>query len=194
MCEEIKHIKQDLRAMMNGVASAAMRSSADYRVNFGVELPRLCEMADAIRQDKDAVALHPLAQQLWKENVRECRILALMLQPSETYDEELCDIWVAQIHTPELAQIASLYLFRRLPFALSKSFEWIATDIPSSSNEQPVFPICGYATLFHLHRLSPLDDRSLQEIADQISATQTDSLFLSKLIFQWTNILRPNKY
>ena len=39
----VRLIKSELRAMMNGVASATMRNSgmtADYRVNFGVELPR----------------------------------------------------------------------------------------------------------------------------------------------------------
>jgi len=188
--EEIKHIKQELRSVMNGVASAAMRSSADYRVNFGVELPRLCEMADDIRKDKDAVALHPLSQQLWKENVRECRILALMLQPVQTYDEELCDIWVSQIHTPELAQIAALHLFSRLPFALPKALEWIATDVTIHGD---ILPICGYATLLHLNRISPLDERTIQEVDDQVSATVAESLSLKKLIFQWTNIFRPKK-
>ena len=50
----IKQIKQELRAMMNGVASAAMRKAgltADYRVNFGVELPRLKNLLDEIRTE-----------------------------------------------------------------------------------------------------------------------------------------------
>lgn len=190
MNNEIRNIKQDLRAVMNGVASAAMRSSADYRVSFGVELPRLTEMAADIRRDKDATALHVLAQALWKENVRECRILALMLQPAETYDEELCDVWVSQIHTPELAQIAALHLFSRLPFALPKALEWIAVEVTTFGD---ILPVCGYSTLLHLNRIKRLDLRTIQEVDDQAAATETGSLFLRKLIYQWTNILRPRK-
>ena len=62
---KIEDIKKDLRANMNGVASAAMRSTPDYRVNFGVELPRLQSLANEYGKD------HELAQALWKESVRE---------------------------------------------------------------------------------------------------------------------------
>ena len=50
--ELIRQIKADVRAGMNGVAAAAMRDAgmtADYRVNFGVELPRLQELAGQVR-------------------------------------------------------------------------------------------------------------------------------------------------
>lgn len=172
--------------MMNGVASAAMRSSADYRVNFGVELPRLSDMAAGISQDKDVTYLHSLAQELWKENVRECRILATMLEPTDVFDEELCDIWVSQIHTAELAQIAALHLFSRLPYALPKSLEWIA----DSEGQMVTRSICGFTTLLHLNRCIPLDTRTIHEVDDQASAIVTDNLFLKKLIYQWTNIPR----
>ena len=93
---------------MNGVASAAMRQTADYRVNWGVELPRLQALAAEYGKN------HDLAQALWKESVRECKILAAMVQPVETFDEELAEIWIENIHTAEMAQIAGLYLFQYL--------------------------------------------------------------------------------
>ena len=95
----ITDIKKELRSCMNGVASAAMRQTEDYRVNFGVELPRLHELSKAFEPD------HQLAQTLWKERVRECRILATILMPAADFDEELCDIWVEDIRTAEMAQI-----------------------------------------------------------------------------------------
>ena len=44
--EQIREIKQQLRSLMNGAASASMREKGlNYKVNFGVELPRLKQLA-----------------------------------------------------------------------------------------------------------------------------------------------------
>ena len=45
----VRHVKRSLRGMMNGPVSASMRSKGQtYKVNFGVELPRLREMAEEL--------------------------------------------------------------------------------------------------------------------------------------------------
>ena len=78
--EIIKDIKGQFRLFMNGVVSQSMREKGlDYKLNFGIELPRLKEIA--ARYEKN----HDVAQALWKENIRECKILAGMLQPVETF-------------------------------------------------------------------------------------------------------------
>ena len=72
--ETIKDIKGQFRLFMNGVVSQSMREKGlDYKLNFGIELPRLKEIA--ARYEKN----HEVAQTLWKENIRECKILAGML-------------------------------------------------------------------------------------------------------------------
>ena len=44
--EQIREIKKNLRGVMNGPVSQSMREKGlAYKVNFGVELPRLREMA-----------------------------------------------------------------------------------------------------------------------------------------------------
>ena len=78
MQEKIREIKQSFRLMMNGTASRSMREKgADYKLNWGVSLPDLQKMADEIGKDYD------LAIALWKEDVRECKILATMVMPTE---------------------------------------------------------------------------------------------------------------
>ena len=73
---QLKEIKTQLRMAMNGTASASMREKGlAYKLNFGVELPRLKQIAAQYEKN------HELAQALWKENIRECKILAGMLQP-----------------------------------------------------------------------------------------------------------------
>lgn len=165
---KIDEIKRELRSMMNGVASAAMRNAgmtADYRVNFGVELPRLQTLADEIRASEADEALPALAQSLWKESVRECRILATMLYPHDRFDRELATVWAADIRSVELAQIAALYLFSHIREASSQAFQWIAS-------ESEMLQILGYHTLMHIMRRAALSERSVMELCDQASAAR----------------------
>ena len=187
--QRIRAIKADLRAMMNGVASAAMREAGfaqDYRVNFGVELPRLKEMAEELRHEMAeeqaekqteqpaAGSLHsslssllsPLSQALWHERVRECRILALLLYPAERMETDLAQEWAADIRQVELAQLAALLLFSHIPDAGECAFQWIASS-------EDIRQILGYYTLVHLLRQHPLAPRSQQELADQANTALT---------------------
>ncbi len=123
MEETLQRLKADFRAHMNGVASARMREAGlAYHVNFGIELPRLQEIA------KDYEPDHELAQQLWMENVRESKIVAALLMPTERFSPELAELWAEQIPNAEIAQTTTLYLFSRLPFASQLIFPWIASD------------------------------------------------------------------
>ena len=185
--QRIRTIKADLRAMMNGVASAAMREAGltqDYRVNFGVELPRLKEMAEELRHElaeeqaenptEQPAAGHSslssllssLSQTLWHERVRECRILALLLYPAERMEADLAQEWAADIRQVELAQLAALLLFSHIPDAGHCAFQWIASS-------EDIRQILGYYTLVHLLRQHPLAPRSQQELADQAATALT---------------------
>lgn len=171
MRDTINGIKAELRTMMNGVAAAAMRQAGltqDYRVNFGVEVPRLMDLAAELRA-QHAGELPQLAQALWQESVRECRILALLLMPAEDFPADLAEEWKGGIRQVELAQLAALHLFSRMASATDCAFSWIgaADDISQ---------ITGYYTLAHVLRTHTLSERSRQELADQIdSALQSDN-------------------
>ena len=162
--ETIKEIKAQFRLFMNGVASQSMREKGlNYKLNFGIELPRLKEIS--LQYEKN----HSLAGELWKENIRECKILATLLQPVETFLPEIADIWVEDIHQPELAEVASMNLFQHLPYASTKAFQWIA-------DEREYFQVCGYLTLARLFmRGGYLNERAENEFLDQATATLTDS-------------------
>ena len=96
--EQLKDIKTQLRLSMNGAVSQSMREKGlVYKLNFGVELPRIKMIAEGYEKN------HDLAQALWKEEIRECKILAGMLQPIETFYPEIADIWVENIRNIEIA-------------------------------------------------------------------------------------------
>src|SRR3712207_8951673 len=81
--EQLKEIKTQLRLSMNGAVSQSMREKGlTYKLNFGVELPRIKAIAAGYEKS------HDLAQALWKEDIRECKILAGMLQPIDTLDRK----------------------------------------------------------------------------------------------------------
>ncbi len=108
----VKEIKQSFRLLMNGVAAQSMREKGvDYYINWGASLPHLREMAAEYTPD------HTLALELWKENVRECKILATMLMPHDTLSLDIAMLWVEQTRTQEIAEIATMNLYQHLPYA-----------------------------------------------------------------------------
>jgi hypothetical protein len=170
--EQIQNIKQQLRSVMNGVAAASMREKgAGYRLNFGVELPRLKEIAADFPKD------HALAQALWKEEVRECKILATLLQPIDTFDSDFVDLWMETMPSVEVMQYAVMHLFQYLPCASEKAFEWMAS-------ESELYQTAAYTLLGRLFMQgAEMSERSEQEFVDQaIAAWKIDNLALKKAI------------
>ena len=108
--EQLKDIKTQLRLSMNGAVSQSMREKGlVYKLNFGVELPRIKMIAEGYEKN------HGLAQALWKEDIRECKIMAGMLQPIDTFYPEIADIWVESIRNIEIAELTCMNLFQHLP-------------------------------------------------------------------------------
>ena len=166
----IQDIKKELRANMNGVASARMREAGlGYHVNFGIELPRLREIA------REFTPSHEVAQQLWHENVRESKILAGILMPVERFFPELADVWVEQIPNAEIAQMTVMNLFARLPYAAEKAFEWMAS-------QRELTQLCGLLLITRLlMQGTELNERSQEELLDQAqSLLDSPSLHVRK--------------
>lgn len=174
----ISDIKKELRANMNGVASAHARQTEDYRVNWGVELPRVAKIADEIAKNEDfpqeKEGQRALAQTLWNESVRECKILACMLMPTEAFAEEVCDIWAESIRTDEIATMFCLYLMPRLPYASVKAYQWMAS-------EERMLQNCGFLTLCHLMRKYELSPDAQEEFLDQAGASLDNRYALKAL-------------
>ena len=151
----LRQVKQDLRSMMNGPVSQSLRQKGlRYKVNFGVELPRLQDYAATLPHT------YTLAAALWKEDIRECRLLAGMLIPREEFPDDLADLWAEQIRFPEEADSTVFHLLQHLPYASEKAFRWMAA-------EQPLQRYLGFALLTRLFmRGLRLTTRDAQEFLD----------------------------
>ncbi len=170
IAEQVQEIKGQFRYFMNGTTSQLMREKGlVYRVNFGLEYPRIKEIAG--RYEKN----HHLAQALWKEDIREAKILATLLQPYETFYPEIADIWVESIFNIEIAEQACMNLFQYLDYAPAKAFEWLADD------REYVQP-CGFMVVaWLLKKGREMNERAVNELIDQaISAIHSTSYASSK--------------
>ena len=171
MHETIRQIKAQLRLFMNGVLSQSLREKGlQYRLIFGVELPRLKEIAAGYEPN------HDLAQALWKEDIRECKILAACLQPADTFAPELADYWMESVRNTELADYLCMLLLRRLPYASQKAFQWMAS---TERMEQ----YTGFRLIAHLFALhgTEMNERSRDEFLDQAhTALQGDDLLVKQ--------------
>ena len=157
--EQIKDIKQELRRFMNGAVSASMREKGlQYKVNFGVEYPRLKQMAAGMEKN------HRLAGELWKEDVRESKILAGLLQPLDSFYPEIADIWVEDVRTMEVAELTVMNLFQYLPYAPQLAFQWLTV-------EDEYRQVCGYLMIARLlSQRGDMDERTENEFLDQAVA------------------------
>lgn len=163
--ETIKDIKSKFRLFMNGMVSQSMREKGmEYKLNFGIEYPRIKEIAAGYEPD------HELAQALWKENIRECKILASLLQPADTFYPEIADIWIEGMDYPELAEYTVMNLFQRLPYASEVVFRWMA-------DEREMFQLCGFLLMARLlMKGEKLNERAEAEFLDQAcTAVEGDS-------------------
>ena len=181
--EQVKEIKQSFRQMMDGAVAKSMRDKGlDYHLNWGATLPRLRAMADELEAkspEPKAKNLYPLAIALWKENVRECKILATMLMPPEEMLPEVCDIWMEQVEEQEIAEQAAFNLWQHLPYAPEKAYQWIASD-------KEFYQLCGFHVLSRLfmNGQEP-NERGINEFLDQaLSALQGSFMSVRKAALQ----------
>ena len=152
----VRTIKQSFRLLMNGVTAQSMRDKGvQYKLNWGASLLHLREMAAEYEKDYD------LAIALWKEPIRECKILAGLLQPVDTFLPEIADIWIDTMPTVEIAELTSMNLFQHLPYAPAKAFRWIA-------DERELAQVCGFLTIARLlQKKGDMEDRVANEFLDQ---------------------------
>lgn len=153
---KIKELKRGFRLVMNGPASQSMREKGlDYRLNWGVPFMQLKQMAADLPHDYD------LAIALWKEDIRECKILATLLMPHDKMPEEVAEIWMEQTHSQEMAEMQAFNLYQYVSYAPKLAYRWMALD-------DTVKEICAYDILGRLFmKGQEPNERGINEFIDQ---------------------------
>lgn len=154
--DKIRDLKRSFRLVMNGPASTSMREKGvDYKLNWGVPFMQLKSMAKELPHDYD------FAIALWKEDIRECKILATLCMPADKMPEEVADIWMEQTHSQEMAEMQAFNLYQNVDYAPKIAYRWMASD-------NPLYEICAYDILGRLFmKGQEPNERGINEFLDQ---------------------------
>lgn len=172
--EKLKEIKQSFRLIMNGITAQSMRQKGVcYHLNWGASLADLETMSREYGKD------YNLALALWKENIRECKLMATMTMPVEQFISELAMQWLKQADTLELIEAITFRLTPYMPDAVAFATKLI-------NNDSSLLKIAGCHTLSKFFMLfakssqKTIIDPSLVLRLQSIMDCQDESLTLRK--------------
>ena len=118
---------------MNGVISTSMRQRGmNYKLIFGVPIPEIKHIAAAHEPDAE------LARALWKEDVREMKILATLLFPAGSMTQEEALAWMREIPYPEIAEQCCNILFPTVEQPDQLALKFLA------DKKSPFGRMCGF--------------------------------------------------
>ncbi len=157
--QKLMQIKRSFRLLMNGPTSQSMtQKGVGYKINWGVPFIELKKMAEEYGKDYD------LAIELWKENIRECKILATLIMPAEKMLAEIADLWMEQVENQEMAEMLAFNLLQHVSYAPVLAFQWMASD-------KPFYQIAGFQILARLFaKGQEANERGINEFLDQAAA------------------------
>lgn len=157
--QKLMEIKRSFRLLMNGPGSQSMRDKGlGYKINWGVPFTELRKMAEEYGKDYD------LAIELWKEDIRECKILATLIMPAEKMLAEITDLWMEQVTNQELVEMLVFNLLQNVEYAPVIAYQWIASD-------KPLYEMAGFHLLSRLFaKGQEPNERGINEFLDQAAA------------------------
>lgn len=164
--QKLMQIKRSFRLLMNGPTSQSMSAKGvGYKINWGVPFIELKKMATEYGKD------YSLAIELWKEDIRECKILATLIMPAEKMLAEITDIWMEQVKSQEMAEMLAFNLLQYVTYAPVIAYQWIASD-------KPLYQIAGFQLLARLFANGQeANERGINEFLDQAAtALQGDNM------------------
>lgn len=158
-----RKIRQMFMSRMDGTVAQNMRDKGmEYRVNWGVTMMHLIDLAKEFTPD-----LH-VALELWKDDVRESKLMALLLMPVKEFTPDIAAVWTESLRTQEIAEMAAMILFQHLDYAPQLAYRLI-------SESDTLRQILGYSILSRLIARGEMPDaRGLEELADQIKTAMGD--------------------
>lgn len=136
--EELSKALQFIAHHQDGeIAETLKYRGLQYNMIYGVSTNILFGYCKNLPKNQE------LANELWKEDFREAKLLALMMaNPATISDDELTKFITGCINH-EMVEIGSLHLFSKIPNAFEKAFEWLQT-------ENEFFKMTGYLIISHL--------------------------------------------
>lgn len=143
-----------------GIAHWKKRGQRDTKLkSFGIGLTQLRKMAKQIGRD------HKLAQQLWKSDYYEAKIIGLLIDDPKQLTREQAEEQVEDLHGGYLSHVFSSCdaTLAKAPFAFELARDWTASKDAMRRR-------CAYGLLYELSKKNPkgMDDDYLLERINHI--------------------------
>ncbi len=116
---QIDEIVQELKNLAVPTNREGMaRFGIDTATALGVSVPKLRAIAKKLGKS------HELAEELWKTNIHEARLLATMVDRPAAVTSLQMERWVGDFNSWDLCDQCCSNLFDKTPFAFRKAIEW----------------------------------------------------------------------
>ena len=121
--EKVFDIIGRIRRLMNGdVATTLRQLGITYKVTYGLTVPQMREIAN------NYVGDHELALALFNQDIRECKLIASMVDDPKQVTGEQIDQWAEEFTNTEIVEQVCSNLLWATEYALSRSIEWCLND------------------------------------------------------------------
>ena len=165
----INEIKRKFKLSMNGVTADYMKNSGIiYKLNFGVSIPRIKEIAQGYKLNSD------LADRLWVIGIRETMIMSTLIQPVEGFKIEKAMSRIDGTDKMELVEQLSMNLLAKLPYATTLCTQCI-------NSPRLWTQITGFMLLLRIYQQFSKSEL-IQLIDKTFELTDTDEFHLYKAI------------
>jgi hypothetical protein len=154
---------------MNGITADYMKNSGIiYKLNFGVSIPRIKEIAQGYKPNSD------LADRLWVIGIRETMIMSTLIQPIEGFKIEKAMSRIDGTDKMELVEQLSMNLLAKLPYATTLCTQCI-------NSPRLWTQITGFMLLLRIYQQFSKSEL-IQLIDKTFELTDTDEFHLYKAI------------
>jgi len=157
-------VKRRFFAMRNGALAAQMRRGGlEYRINFGLNVPQIKEIADEIAGwEMTPEERRALAAELWRnDSTRESRLLAPMIMTPEMITPELAGEMIGEVTTREVADMLCHSLLRKAEWASD-----LAGNLLSGGNASDMSRYTALRLLLNMLMLDKTDAGDVKALAE----------------------------
>lgn len=122
-CVNVTEVIEQLKLKADASRLEGMsRYGIDTTSAMGVTMPEIRKLAKEIKKN------HSLALQLWETGIRECQILASLVDDRKEVTKEQMDHWVSDFNSWEVCDQVCGNLFVRTTYAIEKALEYSRSE------------------------------------------------------------------
>lgn len=178
--ETLQQLRIQLRRGMDGETSTQQRQlGLNYYINFGVNLLRLKDLAKSLPHDEE------LADLMWSKDVREMKILSIMIRSVEKLSLEKALKLIEGVDTLELAEQLVFRLFRSVPYRIALLEALFEERLLATSHAAAI----PYLLLSHVASDSDLTASVFDKLSPMIIQDFTASDFIHPMVI-YNSLLR----